>query len=565
MADAIFGFGFRIFAKNQASGPAKQATDSINNASRAVKNHSEEARGSAVASHQMSQGFTGAGAAASHMGAKIMALVTALAAYFSFRAMKGAFDNLIATGDQAERQLIVLQTLLGTHEKAVQAYQRAVEIAQDTPFQIEDVVQAMVKMKAFNIDFEKNLPLLANMAAGMGKSLEEAVYAVSLGAQGMSRSLRQSFAINTTEMKKFTDGMTPGTQAYSEAVLKYLNSIERFKHGMEIMRGSLGHVKSNLQDFVYRMKMAIVGLPGEGKLLDAWTKMLNNILGKLEKWEPKITKIFNAVGQVLSQAVRIVEQAWDSLWARVSVWIDRTSGLLGDQKNIVVPFLMWMELTYLKAKRVISAFVDGFREGYKGVSILGDNLKAFFDPLWEKGGSMDKANGGWVTFAENLGRVAAGFGLIIDVASIMFSAVEKAMKGWTEIFGVIGSIIDKMVAFRQIFFGNEYERKEILGNIATTARRTANDLWYGEKEKWDALFGQPAGVTMGGSVASVSSAAGGTVDNSLNVVNPQITIQAPNMETYNVLKNGTVEMSATMWEEIQKKVEMERVRKGVVK
>lgn len=448
--NTVFGFGFRIFAKNQFSAPVNQASQAANNLAKNVRNAGAAAKSAQPQMAQLQDGMSGAATATSKLGSMMRGLIAATVAYLSIRGLANIFKSLIQTGNEEEQQLLRLTSITGDAEKGMKAYEWAVRKAADTPFEIPEIVDAFTMLSAYGIDAVKNIDLVGNMAMAMGKPLEEAVYSITLAGQGMARSLRQSFGVNTAAMQDALKGLTPGTKAYQEAVLSFLGNIQRFQGGMERARTSLKVITSNIGDFWTRMKMALVGKPGQGLLADAWKNLMGGILGWLEKNEKHIKSIFEGIGKVLAHVIDMVSRVVQGAFGMIENWVKRTGNAFADQRRVILPFILFLELAFGKVKGFIDSFMDGWREGTKGVTALRNTIKGLFGDMEAPG------SGGWNSFAEALGQVAAGFQAIL----IVFDLLKKAVEGWEWLFSMGGAVIDK-AAQGVAAITDPYARKEL--------------------------------------------------------------------------------------------------------
>ena len=76
---------------------------------------------------------------------------------------------IIQTNAQFERFAIVLETIDGSAKKAQKDLAWITNFAKTTPYEIDQVTAAFVKLKAYGFDAQKDLRVLGDTAAAMGK------------------------------------------------------------------------------------------------------------------------------------------------------------------------------------------------------------------------------------------------------------------------------------------------------------------------------------------------------------------------------------------------------------
>ena len=175
----------------------------------------------------------------------------------------GVFAGLSVTAFVAkvvdvQRQFDVLNsslvTVTGSSEAADRAFAWIKEFAATTPFQLGEVTQAFVKMKAMGLDASReSLTSYGNTASAMGKSLNQMIEAVADAATGEFERLKE-FGIKA---KQQGDQVTLTFQGVSttignnaQEITQYLQQIGNvdFAGAMERRAATLDGAISNLAD-----------------------------------------------------------------------------------------------------------------------------------------------------------------------------------------------------------------------------------------------------------------------------------------------------------------------------
>ena len=104
-----------------------------------------------------------------------------------------------------------LESLYGSADKAAQVFTVLSDVAATTPFELRDVVEAGVTLKAFGLDAEKTTKATADLAAFMGTTATEAAGALGrafAGGAGAADILRERGILNLIKSFKGIDDLT---------------------------------------------------------------------------------------------------------------------------------------------------------------------------------------------------------------------------------------------------------------------------------------------------------------------------------------------------------------------
>lgn len=165
-----------------------------------------------------------------------------------------AIRELFTTAGAFESMRMSLETVTGSADKASMAMKGITEFAKNTPFQVSELTNAFIKLKALGIEpTEENLRSFGNTSSAMGKSLNQMIEAVADAATGEFERLKE-FGIKARsegENVSFTfQGITTTVKKNSEEITKYLQKIgdEKFGGAMAKQMGTLNGKISNLGD-----------------------------------------------------------------------------------------------------------------------------------------------------------------------------------------------------------------------------------------------------------------------------------------------------------------------------
>lgn len=187
--------------------------------------------------------------------------------------------QIVDTITKFEKLEASLRTVTGSAEKAGVAFGFIQNFAATTPFQLEEVTDAFIKLKALGLNpSEEALTSYGNTAVAMGKSLNQMIEAVADAATGEFERLKE-FGIKA---KSQGDQVTFTFQGVSTTVGKnakeiegYLRSIGevQFAGAMEEQAKTLNVALSNMGDAFSKLVKAI----GDAGLTDLLTAVANGI------------------------------------------------------------------------------------------------------------------------------------------------------------------------------------------------------------------------------------------------------------------------------------------------
>jgi hypothetical protein len=210
----------------------------------------------------------------------------ALATMAASLATVGASMKTISVAREFDKINASLVTMTGSQEKADRAFARIQNFAATTPFDLAQVANAFVKLKALGLDpSEEALQSYGNTAASLGGDLNQMVEAVADAATGEFERLKEFGITARSELDKvtFTFQGLPTTigknAAEIEAYLMGLGQIQ-FAGAMAERADTLDGAISNLGDSFDSLFLTIAQA-GAGQVFEdlarSSTEFLNNL------------------------------------------------------------------------------------------------------------------------------------------------------------------------------------------------------------------------------------------------------------------------------------------------
>lgn len=248
------------------------------------------------------------------MKRKIKNSLDGVGAAFAALGVGMAVRGVINATAEYERLGAALITVEGSQKAANAQFKILEKFAAKTPFQLQEVVDGYIKLKARGLDPSiKSMTAFGNVAGAMGKTLDQFIEAVGDAATGEMERLKEFgiVARQQGDKVKFTfQGITTEVGRNAREIVGYLRNLgeTKFAGGMERQANTLGGAISNLQDAVFSLsssgdvdglKSSIRGL--SATLNDPATRegiqsFVNGLI-KLAEWSAKALSAFAAFGK----------------------------------------------------------------------------------------------------------------------------------------------------------------------------------------------------------------------------------------------------------------------------
>ena len=201
-------------------------------------------------------------------------------------------SKVIGTSAEFERFQTVLETLEGSSEKAKASMDWVANFAAKTPYELNGVTDAFVKLKAYGIDPQAGaLAAAGDAAAAMGKPLEQAVEAMADAMTGENERLKEfgikaEVAGNDIVYRWQENGKAMVATAKKNSREQIQATIEgiwngRYGGAMDKLSGTWDGMWSNLQDTFTKVFKMI----GDAGIFDVLKGELKGVLDALAAME----------------------------------------------------------------------------------------------------------------------------------------------------------------------------------------------------------------------------------------------------------------------------------------
>lgn len=156
-------------------------------------------------------------------------ITSAFAAIVSVGAIKDVTMSVLDTAASFETLKASLETVFGSQEEAAKRFEDINKFASQTPFSIQDLTEATIKMKALGLDPSiESMESMGNTASAMGKPLMQFVEAVADAVTGEMERLKE-FGIRASkegeQFKFIFQGMEKTVAFNANSIQEYLMNI----------------------------------------------------------------------------------------------------------------------------------------------------------------------------------------------------------------------------------------------------------------------------------------------------------------------------------------------------
>jgi hypothetical protein len=204
-----------------------------------------------VGARRANTAIKGIGRTASSIKDKVFGLQGALVALGGGLVVR----SFLTTASSLEKLKVSLKTVTGSAENADKAFKQLTEFTTRTPYEVDQVASAFIKLKAFGLDpSEAAMTSFGNTASAMGKDLDQMIEAVADAATMEFERLKE-FGIKSKQegdFVKFTfQGITTTVKKNAEDIQGYLMDIGNNQFGgamadqMNTMDGALSNFRGS--------------------------------------------------------------------------------------------------------------------------------------------------------------------------------------------------------------------------------------------------------------------------------------------------------------------------------
>jgi len=360
---------------------------------------------------------------------------------------------LKAAADMEKMQVSLRTAYGGSADAATKAFSMINSFAAKTPYELEEVMKAHVKLKNMGLDpSTQAMTAYGNTATAMGNSMNDMIEEVADDATGEFERLKEFGIRSSSQGNKVTftfQGVKTTVKKESAAIEAYLKKIgnTKFAGGIEEQSKTISGQYSTLTDNI-KLTAATTGKTLIPILTDLFKK-IQPIIEKIALWvekNPELVKnilmavaAFAAINLTLSAGAIVVGTISKTLMVLGNV-LKFTSTAL----KFVGTSLMWV-MKLIIANPILLA-VAALAVGVYYVIKYWDQIKGFFAKLWKSVTAIFLTTWNWI---KNLFLSYTPAGLVIK----HWSKITKFFSDlWTKVKGVFTGFVEWITGLGDRFF-----------------------------------------------------------------------------------------------------------------
>jgi len=346
---------------------------------------------------------------------RVIGATVAFAAFYkTIQLLRHAIGGLVEVPMQFELIEAQLRRLSSSAEQAASDMRFLMVESLATPFELEDIMQATITLKAFNLEVQEYLPTILDWAAGMNMELNDMAKAFGKVHAG-SKQIARLLASRGFSMRQFNIAMgEAGNRADALASI----IINRFGNMRIIMADTLQGIMSNVREAVTFIQRSL----GEDVFnyvkwrvsqLFAWLQTIfNDHQKELKNWAAGIVDFalsMDTMFRIMWEGVKNVIRAFRE-------WADDVSILVGQNGAFIVfaGVLLILNKRLLAMAFAAAAVMDIFS---------GAGLAAM-DSLLARVGQLIALNWGTKAQADAFGRVADEYARQVEEGSMVVRLLD---------------------------------------------------------------------------------------------------------------------------------------------
>ena len=229
-------------------------------------------------------------------------------AYLGASGLVRTFKGIVSINKEFESLSGSLKTVTGSAQGAKEAFAIIEKFALETPFQLEEIVEAFIRLKALGLEPSMEaLTSYGNTASAFGRNIMDFTEALSNAVMFNFRSLRSFGIMAKTEKDtvEFTfQGITTTVAKNAKAIEAYLRSLGevQFAGAMREQMDTMGGVMSNIEDAFGKLARNI----GEAGL----TKAIKDALKQFNDMVDGAEDAATSIGKGLTTAINLAANAF---------------------------------------------------------------------------------------------------------------------------------------------------------------------------------------------------------------------------------------------------------------
>ncbi|WP_067582832.1 tape measure protein [Endozoicomonas ascidiicola] len=317
---------------------------------------------------------------------RFTALIAAGAGLYT---IKRGIESILTTGDKFERLNVQLEAIMGSMAEGERALAWIKDFTRNTPFQLEEVSEAFVRLKAFGLDpMDGTMQAIVDQASKLGGGMER--------LNGITLAVGQAWAkqkLQGEEILQLVERGVPVWEMLEKATGKNVQELQKLSTAGKLGRDTIA------------LLIAEIGKSSEGAAAKNMSLLSGYVSNLKDSWQ-------NFLGEIADSGA-----------------LEYTKNLLGDIANKIEAMNQDGRLQTL-AQKISDAFVA-----------MGDAVRHTLSGLTFEG-VVARIQTGFAAITGVMGKLQTTFTVTSNTVSFFFNSLSLAVKGFAATFlYTVGEII----------------------------------------------------------------------------------------------------------------------------
>ena len=282
--------------------------------------------------------------------------------------LKRAITGLLNTGDEFERLRVQLNAVMGSVEQGETAVQWIKQFTQETPYQLEQVAESFVRLKAFGLDpMDGSMQAIVDQASKLGGGMER--------LNGITLAVGQAWAkqkLQGEEILQLVERGVPVWSLLEKATGKNVQELQKLSTA-----GKLG------QETI-KLLIDEIGKSAAGSAADNMSLLSGYVSNLKDSWQNFLDEVAQsgaldyAKAQLKAMAEQIARMSEDGRLSRLAQSISNAFVQMGEAIKANFAGITFDEVVarVKSASDTISSTLAGLNKAF---TLTGNGLKLFFN------------------------------------------------------------------------------------------------------------------------------------------------------------------------------------------
>ncbi|KNF08557.1 hypothetical protein CLPU_6c00430 [Gottschalkia purinilytica] len=382
--------------------------------------------------------------------------------------------TMLEQASSLEQYKNTLNVVMKDQKKAGEIFKWAVDFANKTPYETDEIVQATVKLQSYGLEAKKVMGITGDMAAAMGKDIDQAVEAIADAQTGELERLKEFGITKEMIVKQAGEklkgievvnnkGQITNQRAFNLALFSLMK--DRYEGSMEIQSKTFKGLTSTISGIMKNGLAQIAGISETGEIIDnsafdiakKKVEKLSETISKMQE-NGTFEKIQKKVAEFVSKGMDKLDEIIPKIIEFGKFVIDNGPQIVSAIKLIGGAFLAFKTVnTINKGVTGLIDFGKNAKDTYDTVKVLsmygkdhilkfGQSIPKIMSPVGSGLTKVMSTAGTGVTKAVSF--VGSGIGKIASLAGTGISkATSFVVTGAPKLMSAVGTGISSALSF----------------------------------------------------------------------------------------------------------------------